>query len=90
MDQNRVNRRKFREGIVISNKMEKSILVKVERKLQHPLYKKIIRKNKKYMAHDPESKANVGDFVRIMETRPISKNKCWLLVDVIRKSKGEL
>jgi len=90
MEENRVNRRKFREGVVISNKMDKSLLVMVERKFAHKLYKKIIKRNKNYMVHDQENKANIGDIVKIMETRPLSKNKRWILVDIIRRSKGEI
>lgn len=90
MEQNRTNRRKVREGIVVSDKMDGTILVKVERKLAHPLYKKIIRRNKKYMADDPENQAKIGDVVKIMETRPLSKNKRWRLLEILRRAKGEV
>lgn len=90
MEQNRTNRRKVREGIVISDKMDGTILVKVERKLAHPLYKKIIRRSKKYMADDPENQAKTGDVVKIMETRPLSKNKRWRLLEILRRAKGEV
>ncbi|MGC9366254.1 MAG: 30S ribosomal protein S17 [bacterium] len=90
MEQSRTNRRKVREGIVISDKMDGTILVKVERKLAHPLYKKIIRRNKKYMADDPENQAKIGDVVKIMETRPLSKNKKWRLLEILRRAKGEV
>lgn len=90
MEQSRTNRRKVREGIVISDKMDGTILVKVERKLAHPLYKKIIRRSKKYMADDPENQAKIGDVVKIMETRPLSKNKKWRLLEILRRAKGEV
>ena len=75
--------RKVREGLVVSNKMDKTIVVRVERRLRHPLYGKEIKRSKKFYAHDEENKANVGDRVRIQETRPMSKQKRWRLVDVL-------
>ena len=69
-------------GIVMSNKMEKTAVVQVTRLVQHPVYKKVIRRRKKYMVHD-EKKTKVGDKVRIVETRPISKNKCWRVAEVL-------
>jgi len=65
------------QGRVVSDKGDKTITVRVERRVMHPLYKKFIRRSKKYAAHDPENRCKVGDLVRIQECRPISKNKCW-------------
>lgn len=79
--------RKTRIGIVASNKMEKTITVTVERKVKHPIYGKFLKKSTKFMAHDEEQTAGIGDTVRIMETRPLSKNKRWRLVEVIEKAK---
>lgn len=81
------NRRKVREGLVTSNKMEKSILVSVERKLKHPKYGKFLKRTTKLMAHDEKNECNIGDRVRVMETRPLSKNKCWRLVEIIERAK---
>ena len=81
------NLRKTRVGVVSSNKMEKSISIKVERKFRHPIYGKFIMKTKKLMAHDEQNECHVGDTVRIMETRPLSKNKSWRLVEVIERAK---
>jgi len=81
------NLRKQRIGVVTSNKMQKSIVVSVERRVKHPIYGKFIKKTKKFMAHDEANTCKVGDIVRIMETRPLSKNKCWRLVDVIERAK---
>ena len=81
------NLRKTRVGVVSSNKMEKSISIKVERKFRHPIYGKFIMKTKKLMAHDEQNECHIGDIVRIMETRPLSKNKCWRLVEVIERAK---
>jgi len=81
------NLRKVREGIVTSNKMEKSIVVSVERRLQHPKYGKFLKRTTKLMAQDDENACNIGDKVRIMETRPLSKNKCWRLVEIIERAK---
>ena len=79
--------RKVRTGIVVSNKMNKSITVKVERLVQHPTYKKYQRKTTKFMAHDEENTCGIGDTVSIMETRPLSKNKCWRLLEIIQRAK---
>ena len=79
--------RKERIGVVVSNKMEKSIVVLVERKVKHPMYGKFVKKSNKFMAHDEKNEAGIGDTVRIMETRPLSKNKCWRLVEVVEKAK---
>ena len=81
------NLRKERIGVVVSNKMEKSIVVLVERKVKHPKYGKFVKKSTKFMAHDEKNEANIGDTVRIMETRPLSKNKCWRLVDIVERAK---
>ncbi|RCK77497.1 MAG: SSU ribosomal protein S17p (S11e) [Ignavibacteriae bacterium] len=79
--------RKVRIGKVVSNKMQKSIVVAIERKVPHPLYKKYFTRTTKLMAHDEKQEANIGDVVKIMETRPLSKNKCWRLVEIIEKAK---
>lgn len=79
--------RKEKTGIVISNKMAKSIVVAVERKVKHPKYGKFVKKTSTFMAHDEKNESNIGDTVRIMETRPLSKNKCWRLVAVVERAK---
>jgi len=81
------NRRKVREGLVTSDKMEKSILVSVERKLKHPKYGKFLKRTTKLMAHDEKNECHIGDRVKVMETRPLSKNKCWRLVEIIERAK---
>ena len=81
------NLRKERIGVVVSNKMDKSIVVLVERKVKHPKYGKFVKKSSKFMAHDEKNEASMGDTVRIMETRPLSKNKCWRLVEIVEKAK---
>ena len=81
------NLRKERIGIVASNKMDKSIAVVVERQLKHPMYGKFVKKSKKFIAHDEKNECNIGDTVRIMETRPLSKNKNWRLVEIIERAK---
>ena len=81
------NLRKERIGVVVSNKMDKSIVIKVERKVKHPLYGKFVKKSNKFMAHDEKNECNIGDVVRIMETRPLSKNKCWRLVEIVERAK---
>lgn len=81
------NLRKERTGVVVSNKMDKSIVVAVNRKVKHPVYGKFISKTTKLMAHDEENKCNIGDTVRIAETRPLSKNKTWRLVEIIERAK---
>ena len=77
---------KVRTGIVVSNKMDKTIVVRVERMAEHPLYGKIIKRAKKYVAHDAENSCGMGDEVRIRETRPLSKTKRWELVEITRKA----
>jgi small subunit ribosomal protein S17 len=79
--------RKEKTGIVTSDKMEKSIVVSIQRRIKHPIYGKFIKKTNKFMAHDEKNEAHVGDTVRIMETRPLSKNKNWRLVTVVEKAK---
>ncbi len=81
------NLRKEKIGLVTSTKMQKSIVVSVERKVKHPMYGKFVKSSKKFVAHDEENTCNVGDTVKIMETRPISKNKCWRLVEVVERAK---
>lgn len=79
--------RKVREGTVVGNKMDKTIVVEQTRKVPHPIYKRYITKTKKYYAHDGKNECQVGDFVRIMETRPMSKLKRWRVVEVIEKAR---
>lgn len=81
------NLRKTRIGQVVSNKMDKSILVNVERKVKHPIYRKFVSKTSKFMAHDEKNECNIGDKVLIMETRPLSKSKNWRLVNIIERAK---
>ncbi|MCB0705098.1 MAG: 30S ribosomal protein S17 [Saprospiraceae bacterium] len=81
------NLRKTKTGLVVSNAMDKSISVQVERRLRHPIYGKFVKKSSKFMAHDEENSCNVGDTVRIMETRPLSKNKTWRLIEIIERAK---
>lgn len=79
--------RKEKVGLVVSNKMDKSISVVIERKVKHPKYGKFIKKSSKFMAHDEKNECNEGDTVKIMETRPLSKSKCWRLVEIIERAK---
>ncbi len=81
------NLRKERIGVVTSNKMDKSIVVAQTTKVKHPLYGKFVLKTKKFVAHDEKNDCNIGDTVRIMETRPLSKTKCWRLVEIIERAK---
>ncbi|MBI3133572.1 MAG: 30S ribosomal protein S17 [Bacteroidetes bacterium] len=81
------NLRKERIGVVTSNKMEKSVVVSVERKVKHPKYGKFVKKTTKFVAHDEKNECNPGDTVRIMETRPLSKTKCWRLVEIVERAK---
>jgi small subunit ribosomal protein S17 len=80
-------RRKTRIGKVVSNKMDKSIIVAIERKVKHPIYKKYFKKTTKFMAHDQNNVASIGDLVKIMETRPLSARKRWRLVEIVEKVK---
>lgn len=86
-DQKARSKRKHRQGMVLKKKMDKGIVVWVERKLRHPRYQKVIKSGKKYYVHDEKNEAQVGDTVAIMESRPISKLKRWRLVEIIRKSR---
>lgn len=81
------NIRKERIGVVVSNKMDKTIVVAVKRKIKHPVYGKFVNKTRKFMAHDENNHCNIGDKVRIMETRPLSRNKSWRLVEIIERVK---
>ena len=80
------NLRKERIGVVTSNKMQKSIVVSEVKKVKHPMYGKFVLKTKKYVAHDEKNDCNIGDRVKIMETRPISRSKCWRLVEIIERA----
>ena len=81
------NARKERVGLVVSNKMDRSITVAIERRMKHPMYGKYVKQTTKLMAHDENNDAGAGDTVRIMETRPLSKNKRWRLVEVVERAK---
>jgi small subunit ribosomal protein S17 len=76
----------IRSGTVVSNKADKTVVVRVERKFQHPLYSRTVKSSKKYMAHDEDNACQIGDVVKIMESRPLSKRKRWLVVGVVQKS----
>ena len=78
-------RRKVREGIVVSDKMQKTIVVKIDRLVQHPLYPRTLRSSNTFKAHDEKNTAKIGDLVRIMETRPLSKDKRWRLIEIVRR-----
>ena len=81
------NLRKERIGVVTSNKMQKSIVVSEVKKVKHPMYGKFVLTTKKYVAHDEKNDCNIGDRVKIMETRPLSRSKCWRLVEIIERAK---
>ena len=81
------NLRKERIGVVVSNKMDKSIVVLVERKVKHPKYGKFVKRSTRFMAHDEKNECNIGDTVRIMETRPLSKTKRWRVVKIVERAK---
>ena len=81
------NIRKERIGVVTSNKMDKSIVVSVVKRVKHPMYGKFVLQTKKFVAHDEKNDCNIGDTVRIMENRPLSKTKCWRLVEIIERAK---
>ena len=85
----RTTQRKVRQGVVVSSKMNKTIVVKVERRVTHPVYQKVIKRTEKYHAHDEENACKVGDQVRIMECRPLSRTKRWRLLEVITRAEGE-
>jgi len=79
--------RKTRTGVVIKNGMDKSIIISIQRKIAHPIYKKYFKKTTNLVAHDENNECSIGDVVKIMETRPISKNKNWRLVEIVEKAK---
>lgn len=79
--------RKVRVGVVTSNKMQKTITISIDRKVKHPKYGKFMHKTTKYMAHDEKNECKEGDLVKIMETRPLSKNKCWRVVEIVERAK---
>lgn len=79
--------RKERVGLVVSNKMDKSVVVQIEHREKHPIYGKFIKRRSRFVAHDETNDCNIGDTVRISETRPLSKNKCWRLVEIIERAK---
>ena len=79
--------RKEKTGLVVSNKMDKTVVVLVERRLRHPKYGKYVKKSSKFKAHDEQNECQIGDTVRIMEVRPLSKDKCWRLVEIIERAK---
>ena len=81
------NRRKLRTGVVVSDKMDKSVLVRIDRKVRHPLYKKTVARSTKLAAHDESNDAHLGDTVRVMETRPLSKTKRWRVVEIVERAK---
>ncbi|MGF7139688.1 30S ribosomal protein S17 [Roseimarinus sediminis] len=85
--ENTRNLRKERIGVVVSNKMDKTIVVAEKRKMKHPIYGKFVNKTSKFYAHDEKNECNEGDTVKIMETRPLSKNKGWRLVEIIERAK---
>jgi len=87
MAETRVNRRKVRIGVVVSDKMDKTVVVRVTREFRHPVYGKRVKFSKKYMAHDENNRCQVGDVVKIMETRPLSRHKRWRVVEIIEKAK---
>ena len=87
MNMEKRNLRKERVGVVTSNKMQKSIVVSEVKKVKHPMYGKFVLKTKKYVAHDEKNDCNIGDRVKIMETRPISRSKCWRMVEIIERAK---
>ena len=87
MPENRTSSRKTRVGLVVSDKMDKTVVVAIADRVAHPLYKKIVKRTVRLKAHDEKNECSVGDRVRIMETRPISKDKRWRLVEIIEKAK---
>lgn len=78
--------RKVRVGVVVSDKMDKTVVFEVERKTQHPLYKRVIKRTKRFQAHDENNECRVGDKIKVMETRPLSKNKRWRVVEIIERA----
>jgi len=81
------NLRKTRVGIVVSNKMDKTVVLSIKERVKHPLYKKTISRVRKLMAHDENNECNIGDKIKVAETRPLSSRKCWRLVEIIEKAK---
>jgi small subunit ribosomal protein S17 len=81
------NARKTRVGLVVSDKMEKTVVVSIERRVQHPVYGKMVRRTKRFKAHDERNEAKTGDTVRIMETRPMSKDKRWRVVEIVERAR---
>ena len=81
------NRRKVRVGVVVSDKMDKTVLVRVDRRVRHPLYRKTVARSNKLAAHDENNEAHVGDTVRVMETRPVSKTKRWRVVEIVERAR---
>ena len=79
--------RKTRVGLVVSDKMEKTVVVSIERRVQHPVYGKMVRRTKRFKAHDEQNEAKTGDTVRIMETRPMSKDKRWRVVEIVERAR---
>lgn len=80
-------RKKIRQGVVVSNKMDKTIVVAVERQVMHPLYKRYYKRTKKYMAHDEQNECSIGDIVRIIESRPLSRRKRWMLLEIVQRAR---
>lgn len=78
--------KQVRSGVVVSNKADKTVVVKVERKFQHPIYHRTVKNSKKYMAHDETNACAIGDLVKIVETRPLSKNKRWAVLEIVQKA----
>src|SRR5262245_36388818 len=78
-------RRKILLGEVVSNRMHKTITVQVERRVRHPIYERVVKRSKKFHAHDEHNQCQIGDIVRIVETRPLSKTKCWRLLEIVRR-----
>lgn len=87
MEEKRISSRKVRVGKVVSDKMDKTVVVAIEDRVAHPLYKKIVGRTYKLMAHDEENACGVGDIVKVMETRPLSKDKRWRVVEIVEKAK---
>ncbi len=85
--ENTRNTRRERIGVVVSNSMEKSIVITVKQKVKHPIYGKFVNKTSRFMAHDEENSSNIGDTVKISEVRPLSKNKRWRLIEIIERAK---
>lgn len=81
-------KRKVLLGEVVSNRMQKTITVKVERRLRHPIYERVVKRSKKFHAHDEHNECQIGDLVRIVETRPLSKSKCWRLLEIVQRRVG--